>query len=126
MGAAGGTTFYRLRLVNTSGPACTLAGYPGASFVTRPGGHQVGRAASRAADWPAQTITLAPGGSVTARLGLAAVGDWPAGACKPAAVHWLRVFPPNAYDAVTIRFQGRACSTRARDLTITPVEADHA
>src|SRR5215475_10768862 len=45
-GAAG--TFYRvIVLTNTSGSACTLYGYPGVSFVTRPGGSVIGAPARR-------------------------------------------------------------------------------
>lgn len=125
-GAAAGTVYYRLRLANTSSASCTLAGYPGVSFVSRPGGHQVGRAATRSAGWPARTVTLAPGGSVVARLGLAEVGNWPPAVCEPVDVRWVKVYPPNAWDAVTIPFRGRACSTKARDLSVTPVEAPNA
>ncbi|MHB1596410.1 MAG: DUF4232 domain-containing protein [Streptosporangiaceae bacterium] len=91
---AAGTFYYPVELSNVSAAACTLYGYPGVSVVTGPTGSQVGPAATRIPTFGPRLITVAPGQSAHASLQLPDPGDFGPGVCKPATVHWLRVYPP--------------------------------
>src|SRR5215469_820003 len=80
-GAAG--TFYRvIVLTNTSGSACTLYGYPGVSFVTRPGGSVIGAPARRNPLIPDTLITMQPGATASALSGLVDTGALPTAQCQ--------------------------------------------
>lgn len=108
-GAAG--TFYTdVVLTNISSSACSLYGYPGVSFVTAPGGSEVGAAADRNPISPAQVIKVAPGSQVNFLMGLTDVGVYPASECQPTSVSWLRVYPPGDYGSLYVQYSAQTCA----------------
>jgi Domain of unknown function (DUF4232) len=107
---AAGSIYYPLDLANVSGAACTLAGYPGVSFVSGPAGSLMGRAASRNPVHPAAAITLLPGQVAHATLQVAEAGNFVATQCVPVTAHWLQVYPPDQTSALYVHFTTQACS----------------
>lgn len=108
-GAAAGHLYRSLDFTNITGASCTLYGYPGASFVTAIGGKQVGAAAGRS---PARKrlIVLAPGQKAQARLDLVDVLNFPSSVCGAVNAHWLKVYPPNQFSALYVRWTAKVCS----------------
>jgi len=111
-GAAAGSTFVPIDFTNTSGAACTMDGYPGVSFVTRPSGGQLGRPANRNPGAAPTMVTLAPGGVAHATLQVADAGNYSASACTPVTAHWLRIFPPDQVTAIYAHYTVQACSAK--------------
>ena len=110
-GAAAGSVYVPINFTNTTGSTCTLFGYPGVSFVTSPSGSQLGRAATR--NPPTATlVTLAPGGVAHATLRVAQAANYSSSACVPVTAHWLRIYPPNQFNAIYARYKTQACSAR--------------
>lgn len=120
-GAAAGTTYYRLTLRNEATSPCILYGYPGVSAVKSPAGPQVGPAATRQAG-RAVLVTIRPGGSAPARLGVAEVGNYSRSKCGPRTAAGLRVYPPGAYGALFARVRVEVC-TRVASMSVTPVRS---
>ncbi len=126
--AASGHFYYPLGLTNDSTASCTLYGYPGVSFVTGPGGSQIGAAATRATSayvfqaQPPQTVTLGPGQTAQAGLQLVTYGDFPASECGVVTAHWLRVYPPDQTAPLYINFTAQTCSKGSGLLTVSPVQ----
>jgi Protein of unknown function (DUF4232) len=126
--AASGHFYYPLSLSNDSGAPCTLYGYPGVSFVSSPGGSQIGAAATRATsaytfrDQPPQTVTLAPGQTVHASMQLITAGVFPASQCGLVTANWVRVYPPNQTAPLYISFTAQTCSKGQTLLTVGPVQ----
>jgi hypothetical protein len=123
-GAAAGSTYYPVDFTNTSGSACGMYGYPGVSFVTAGSGTgaQVGAAAQENPAFGKLAVRLAPGGVAHAWLQVAAAGNFPAHACKPQTVEWLKVFPPDQTVAVYVNHSFAACAaTSAPLLFVMPV-----
>ncbi len=117
---AAGTTFYPLRFVNTSKVGCTLHGYPGVSAVTA-SGKQIGSPASRISA-SSKTVTLLPGKTQSAVLGIIDTGDFSPSQCAPVTAAGLKVFPPNQTKAITIKKKFSTCaSTNVISLTVRPV-----
>ena len=111
-GAAAGSTYVPIDFTNTTSSTCTLFGYPGVSFVTSPSGSQLGRPATRNPADPATMVTLAPGGVAHATLQVAEAGNYSPSACKPVTAHWLRIYPPNQFNAIYTNYTVQACSAR--------------
>ena len=110
-GAAAGSVYVPIDFTNITGSTCTLFGYPGVSFVTSPSGSQLGRAATR--NPPTATlVTLAPGGVAHAVLRIADAGNYSPSACVPVTAHWVRVYPPNQFNAIYARYRTQVCSAR--------------
>jgi len=107
---AAGTLYADVVLVNTSATACTLYGYPGLSFVTGPGGSQIGAAADRNSISPVTQVTLAAGGSANFLVALTDVGVYPPSACHPTTVSWLRVYPPGDYGSLYVKYAAQTCA----------------
>jgi hypothetical protein len=126
--AASGHYLYTLNLTNDSSASCTLYGYPGVSFVTSPGGSQIGTAATRATttyifqDQPPQTVTLAPGQTVHADLQLMSYGVYPAAQCDVVTAQWVRVYPPNQSAPLYVQLTVQTCSQGPSLLTVSPVQ----
>ncbi len=108
-GAAAGTTFYPIVFTNTSSSACTLYGYPGVSFVTA-SGSQVGTPATENPVYPRQLVTLAPGATAHANLGIGTAQNYPSSTCSPVAVSTLKVYPPGQTSALFIPVTATACA----------------
>lgn len=111
-GGAAGHFYLPIDFKNISGHACTLFGYPGVSWVTGPSGKQIGAAATRDPWITARTVRLAPGAIAHATLEMADVTVYSRSTCRPVTAHWLRVYPPNQYAAITIRLTELVCSAK--------------
>ena len=117
---AAGTVFYPLNFVNTGKLGCTLRGYPGVSAVTS-GGQQIGSSASQISS-SYKTVTLLPGKTQSAVVGIVETGNFDPSQCAPVTAVGLKVFPPGQNKAVTIKKSFSTCSsTIVISLTITPV-----
>ena len=107
-------------LTSTSAASCTLYGYPGVSFVTGPGGHQVGAPATKSAATPAGT--LAPGGRASVLLAVHDAGAFPD--CTITNTGWLRIYPPGDYGSLYLRYKTQACANTSKPMmSVTPVRA---
>jgi hypothetical protein len=103
-----GTIFYTLNFTNLSGRACMLRGYPGVSAVNLHGA-TLGRAASRESGQTVKSVTLTPGHTAHAVLGIVDIGALPTTTCPPTTAAGLRVFPPNQTASKVIPFPVPAC-----------------
>ncbi len=119
-GSAGSVTI-PLVLSNVGARACTLTGFPGVSYVTGRDGTEVGAAASRSGDAGA-AVVLAPGDRATATVRAVQVLNYPTDDCEPTSVAGLRVYPPNAADALYAARPGTGCAGYGVDqLQVTAV-----
>ncbi len=112
---AAGSLYYPVQFTNTSGVSCTLYGYPGVALVTAPDGSIVGAAAVRNPTFPAELVTIAPGGVAHAPLQVAVAANYPAPVCDPATAHWLQVYPPGSYTALFVEFTAQTCTKPVGD-----------
>jgi len=121
---AAGSTYLPINFTNTSGAGCALYGYPGVSFVTGPGGTQIGAAATRASGASPISVTLAAHATAHAWLQVVEAGNYPASTCQPVTAHWLKVYPPGNTAASYIGHSFPACSSdKATVLTVRPVRS---
>ena len=124
---AAGTSYVPIDFTNVSGHSCAMFGFPGVSFVTGPGGSQIGDAASRQTAFGARTVTLASGGTAHAWVGIADAGNFPAASCAPVTAHWLKIYPPDQFAALYTRFTTTVCSKKSyggsTPLTVLPVRS---
>jgi hypothetical protein len=122
---AAGTSYVPVDFTNVSGHSCDMFGFPGVSFVTAPGGSQIGTPASRQTTFGSETVTLASGSTAHAWLGIADAGNFPASACQPVTAHWLKVYPPDQFAAASTRFTAAVCSKKitggSTPLTVLPI-----
>ena len=119
-----GTIYYNVDFSNASASPCVLQGYPGASLVSSPNsaGSQIGADAKRITTSPVRAITIAPGQTAHAALGVAEAGNYPAAQCNPVTAHWLKVFPPGMRTAAYVPFSTQTCaSTSQPTMTITAI-----
>jgi hypothetical protein len=123
-GGTAGSTYLPIDFTNTSGAGCALHGYPGVSFVTGPGGTQIGAAATRASGASSVSVTLAAHATAHAWLQVVEAGNYPASTCQPVTAHWLKVYPPGNTAASYIGHSFPACSSgKATVLTVMPVRS---
>ena len=121
---AAGTIFYPVDFTNTLASPCELTGYPGVSLVSKgsDAGSQIGADAKRTTPPQVQQVTLAPGHTAHAVLGVAEAGNFPASKCNPVTAHWIKVFPPGQRAAAYVPFSTQTCASTAEPtMTITPV-----
>jgi hypothetical protein len=117
---AAGTVFYPIRFLNTGKLGCTLRGYPGVSAVTG-SGKPIGSPASPISS-SYGTVTLLPGKTQSAVVGIVETGDFSPSQCAPVTAAGLKVFPPGQSKAVTIKKPFSTCSsTTVISLTVRPV-----
>lgn len=114
-GAAAGSTYYSIEFTNASSSACTLYGYPGVSFVTA-SGSQIGTPATENAVYPRQLVTLAPGATAHAELGVATAQNYPSSTCSPVSVTRLKVYPPGQTGALFLAISTTGCSNTSVSL----------
>lgn len=88
---AAGTIYYPVEFTNTGSRACTLAGFPGVSAISK-SDRQLGQAAIRV-KVTAHTVTIKPGQTAHAMLGIVEAGV--IGGCHNATAFGLKVYPPN-------------------------------
>ena len=117
-GSAGHTTF-QLELSNTTGPTCTIFGFPGVSAFGR-GGHKLGNAAIRNASHRSRVLVLPRGATAHVELAIADISVFPRAACHPARAIGLRVFAPGTTVSHTVPMAFRACAKHGPDyLSVT-------
>jgi hypothetical protein len=109
--AGAGHSFIPIVFTNAGSKPCTIAAYPGVSFVAGDDGHQVGDPATRVPG-SEPTVTLQPGQSASAALSITNVGVYDQAQCQPVTVRGLRVYPPNNTAAAFVPLSGgvQACS----------------
>lgn len=119
VGSAGaGSVSGTFTFTNTGTTRCTLAGFPGVSYVS--GGTQVGQAATRTDD-AVRTRTLAPQQSVRAALRRTQPRGY-GEECRETEVDGFRVFPPGSTEPALVAFPTTGCaSTSAPLLQVGPV-----
>jgi Protein of unknown function (DUF4232) len=123
-GAAAGSSVYDLVLTNVGSVTCTVAGYPGVSYVTGAAGTIVGAPAQRDASSPAVTVALAPGQAALSTLTEADAYNYPPTSCRLTAVTGLRVYPPDQTAALFVAQPTQACANAADgDLQIAPARS---
>lgn len=122
-GAALGSTYYPIQLTNTSSATCNLYGYPGVSFVSAPGGSQIGIAGTENPAQPRQYVDLAPGQTAHAVLQVVVAQNFPAASCGAiVTAHWLRIYPPNQTSPLYASFTAQTCSSGRTTLSIETVQ----
>ena len=107
-GGAAGSVYRTLVLTNTGDKSCTLAGYPGVSYVDAKG-KQVGAAADRDPDAKKVTVTVAPGGTAVAQLRQTNAQNY-GKACGLTDVAGVKVYPPNRKDSLIAEQKTVGCS----------------
>jgi hypothetical protein len=110
---AAGSTIVPVEFKNTSSSTCSLYGYPGVSFVTGPGGSQIGNSAGEDNATPRQLVTLAAGSTAHALLQVAVAQNYPPSRCHLAHAHWLKVFPPGQTAALYLKFTADTCTAKS-------------
>jgi hypothetical protein len=109
-GGAAGSVYYPLEFTNVSGTPCTMYGYPGVSFVSGPGGAELGGAAVRDPAQGPALVTLAPGAEAHASVQVVVAQNYPKSVCKPVTAHWLRVYPPDQYAPLYTDLTAMTCT----------------
>lgn len=107
---AAGSIYYPLDFTNISGTTCTMYGYPGVSFVSAPGGAELGGAAVRNPAVGPGLVRLAPGGVAHASMQVVVAQNYPPARCKPVTAHWLRVYPPDQYAPLYTGLTAQTCT----------------
>jgi len=107
---AAGTIYQLLVLTNTSSSDCTLYGYPGVSFVTGQGGSVVGSPAARNSLIPDTLVTLQPGTTASALLGVVDTGALPTSKCVPGTADWLQIYPPGDTGSLFVQLSSSVCT----------------
>jgi hypothetical protein len=112
---AAGTVYYPVEFTNISGSACTLYGFPGVAFVTKPGGSVIGAPAGRStAD--RDLILFGPGRTAHATLAVSDVLIENNCHQHQVPVKWLQVYPPDQYAALFAAFSppnGHGCADKS-------------
>jgi hypothetical protein len=122
LGVAAGSTYYSINFTNMSGRTCSLEGYPRASFVSA-AGRQIGAAGGHDPAYPRRQVILRPGHAAHARLRAGTPWDYPAPACHPVTVRWLRVYVPADRVPLYAGFAGMTCAdVAARILGVSRVQ----
>jgi hypothetical protein len=107
---AAGSTYYRLRMTNTSSAPCASGGYGGVSLVAEPGGAPIGAPADRVEPGRRTVFTLRPGEAAEATLRETNAGNYPRPRCHPAPARGLRVYPPDETRSTFVHHATTACS----------------
>jgi hypothetical protein len=117
-----GSVYQVIDFTNVSGSACTMYGYPGISFVTGPGGSQIGLPATRYPASKPKLVTLAPGAEANAVLQVVEALNFPNKDCLPVNAHWLKIYPPGDYSPLYLRYSTQACSKANKsNTTVQPI-----
>ena len=101
---AAGHEYVPVRFTNNGTSTCTLAGFPGVSFVGGAAGTQIGSPAKRATGGTTSTVTLQPGAVASSTLGVSSITSNssfthaafvvdPTAACAATSVTQLTVSP---------------------------------
>ncbi len=108
--------------LRNTGPACTTGGYPGIQFLDRAGGALATTPTHTTDDFfghlPLRVLALAPGQSVSFRLGVSHGAGATSAGCTTA--YGLQVIAPN--DTATMRVQIPAGASECGAATVSPVQ----
>jgi hypothetical protein len=119
--AATGHGLLGFALRNESGHTCSTYGYPGIQFLTQNGQALPTVPTHTTTDFfgslPKPPLTVAPGGTVSFRLGVTHGAASPTG-CDTA--YALQVIPPN--DTATLRIQIPGGAYECQTVTVSPVQ----
>nr|WP_296774246.1 DUF4232 domain-containing protein [Rhodococcus sp. (in: high G+C Gram-positive bacteria)] len=118
---AAGSTELPIVFANVGNRTCTVDGYPGVSYLTSPGGTQVGLAATRVGSG-SPPVELAPGNSATSLVKATVVANYPADQCQPTPVEGLNVYSPNTTEAVYLPYATTGCATTDASITQLAVQ----
>ncbi|CAN5473768.1 hypothetical protein BH10ACT10_BH10ACT10_03250 [soil metagenome] len=110
---ASGSTYFSVRLTNTTGRTCRTGGFGGVSLVGGGDGRQIGAPADRVEKSRLRVVTLKPGASAEAKLQLTEAGNYPAAKCRPVLAQGFRVYPPNETRSAFVRHRATACRNNA-------------
>lgn len=117
---AAGTLYREIKFTMRSLGSCVLRGFPGVSYVDGTGA-QVGRAARRNGP-TGDLITLTYGASVSAVVGFANPGNWDPEVCRPQPVWGIRVYPPDEFVPLYLKFTNEVgCAGPVSALSTTAV-----
>ena len=106
-GATGGGVYRALVLTNASADtSCTLAGYPGVSYLDA-AGTQVGAPAARAEGGQVVPVTLEPGQAAAAELQETVAQKY--GECQVQPTSSLLVYPPDDTASLSIDYPSTGC-----------------
>ncbi len=117
-----GQSYAKITFTNTAATSCTLAGYPGVSYVKAAGAQSGDPARRTGAGY--HTVTLAAhGGHASAVMHDSnGLGGYSPAQCDLTSVKGIRVYPPGEKAAMYIPFATRHCAgTGIHPLTIGPV-----
>ncbi|MDO5032066.1 DUF4232 domain-containing protein [Corynebacterium sp.] len=119
---AAGSSLVDVLFSNTSDSPCTLTGFPGVSAVTNNDGTQLGRAATRENNAPAQPVSLAPGAAAVANVKITNVGPMDPTQCQPQPADGLRVYPPEETRSAFLEIPGlQGCAGDVSYISVQPV-----
>lgn len=105
---AAGSVFYKLRLTNLGGKACTVGGFPAVSAVNLKGS-PIGKPASHEGK-KGGAVKLAPGASASFQLRIVQAGNFSPSDCHPVMAAGLRVAPPGGGGAQVVPFPFETCA----------------
>lgn len=110
-------------LTNTSGAACTLQGWPGASVVGGGNGAQLGRAAGLDRSAPHPTVALNPNNEASFTIRIFRPADVSNAECIPRVADGFRVIPPGETHSLFVDAPGYvACAADIPTLlTVTAI-----
>ncbi len=108
---AAGTLYSHLVFTNISSHSCSLAGYPGVSFVDDRGG-QIGAPVPRVSGQRG-VVTLRPGLSASAVFALHNAYVGTVDGCQATQAMGLRVYPPGDTSALFVLAPSRVCANPA-------------
>jgi hypothetical protein len=108
-GAGAGSVTGTLTFTNTGSAACTLAGFPGVSYVGGGNGTQVGAAADRTAS-PTPKTVLEPGDKVRSAIVETSTGPYSKSQCRPTAVDGFRVYVPDETRSIFVAHPTTGCA----------------
>jgi len=118
---AAGSTYYPLRLTNTSGHPCRTGGFGGVSLVSSATGKPIGAPADRTKRGQAKPIALDSGQRAEATLRVVNAENYPTGKCQPVQAKGFRVYPPNETHSAFVKHPTTGCrSGKVHLLSLTP------
>lgn len=119
-GGAAGTFYLSLVFTNISSAACSVRGYPGASFVDADG-NQLGVPADRDTTEPVRRVALASGAKAHALLGIPEAVNFPKSDCEPRQAAGVRVYPPDQTVSQVAEITMTVCTTKKGRPLIQPI-----
>jgi len=118
---AAGSSYFQVRLTNTSQQPCSIRGFGGVSFVTSPQGDPIGAPADRVRRSETHQVVLAPGDTASATLQQVEAGNYPSAKCRPVRATGLRIYPPDQTRSLFVKHRATACrAAGVHLLSLTP------